>query len=166
MHRPAQWSAAAAVLLAFLVTTAPVLGAQESGHREGEWRFVASPLAGWHFFGPVRASFSAVAGVSDGELQVPAAYGRSVLLIAEPGLRGGRLSAAFTQWFAAKGGVIARATALRFWAGAPHRTYYGGELQWIISVLPLGVRVGAFRPARAEGVERRTLWMADLSVMY
>lgn len=134
---------------------------------DGEWRVVASPLAGWHFFGPVRASFSAVVGLSDGDLQIPAAHGQSVLLIAEPGWRGGRLSLAYTKWFAVKGGLIGRATALRFWGGENDRTYYGGELQWIISILPLGVRVGAFRPAResADG-RRRTLWLADLSVMY
>jgi hypothetical protein len=53
---------------------------------------------------------------------------------------------------------------LRFWTG--NRTYIGGEAQWVISVLPLGVRVGAFRPTSDTPGARKTLWLADLSVMY
>lgn len=152
---------------AFLAAGAMPCGAQASEPEQGEWRLVGAPLAGWHFFGPVRVSVAAVLGLGTGDLAVPAPGSRFVLAVAEPGLRGGRLSLAYSQWGGFTGGVVARATALRFWAGAPARTYYGAEGQYVISVLPLGIRVGAFRPAeRALDGTRRILWLADLSLMY
>lgn len=148
-----------------MAMTAPA--AAQAAIPDGKWRVVASPVAGWHFFGPVRASVTAVVGVGTGELAIPAPGSRFLLLVAEPGLRGGRVSLAGVQWGRWVGGLVARGTLLRFWAGAPHRTYVGGELQWIVSVLPLGVRIGGFRPQRADASgARQTLWMADLSIMY
>lgn len=158
-----RWAAAALLLVA---AAESVAGAQAPGPEQGAWRLVGAPVAGWHFLGPVRASVSAVLGAGTGELAIPAPGSRFVLAIAEPGLRGGRLSLAYSQWGGFTGGVVARATVLRFWAGAPHRTYHGVEAQWVISVLPLGIRVGAFRPAERTGDGRRVLWMADLSLMY
>ncbi|HSA55040.1 MAG TPA: hypothetical protein VLE53_05015 [Gemmatimonadaceae bacterium] len=154
------------IVLACAMTLSANSAAQEA-IPEGKWRFVASPIAGWHFFGPVRASVSAVAGAGTSDLAIPAPGSVFALLIAEPGLRGGRASLAGALWGRWAGGIVARGTVLRFWAGAPHRTYVGGELQWIISVLPLGVRVGAFRPREADASgARQTLWMADLSINY
>jgi hypothetical protein len=144
----------------------PARAQEPSGPQQGEWRFVASPLAGWHFFGPVRASVTAVVGAGTSDLMIPGMRSRFLLLMAEPGLRGGRLSLGAAQFIGWSGGLIARGTVLRFWGGAPHRTYYGAELQWIVSILPIGVRVGAFRPARDEGDGRDILWMADFSVNY
>jgi hypothetical protein len=145
---------------------APAHAQEPSGPQEGDWRFVASPLAGWHFFGPVRASVTAVLGAGTSALMIPGMRSRFVLLMAEPGLRGGRLSLGVAQYIGWSGGLVARGTILRFWEGAPHRTYYGAELQWIVSILPIGVRVGAFRPVRNEGEARDLLWMADFSVNY
>lgn len=160
------WARAWLIALAGAATLAARARAQEA-IPDGKWRVVASPVAGWHVFGPVRASVTALVGVGTGELSVPAPGSRFLFLIAEPGLRGGRLSLAGALWGRWSGGLVARGSALRFWAGAPHRTYVGGELQWIISVLPLGVRVGGFRAQRADaGGARRTLWLADLSIMY
>lgn len=153
-------------VLGALATTRVPAGAQEA-IADGTWRFVAAPVAGWHFFGPVRASVTALIGAGTGDLSIPAPGSKFLLLIAEPGLRGGRASLAGALWGRWSGGLVARGSVLRFWGGAPHRTYVGGELQWIVSVLPLGVRVGAFRPQRADASgARRTLWMADLSIMY
>jgi hypothetical protein len=64
-----------------------------------------------------------------------------------------------------KGGFVGRGTFLRLWDRPPYLNYAGAELQWIISVIPLGVRVGAFRPVSGTGV-RRLWWMMDMSVMY
>jgi putative ABC transport system permease protein len=38
--------------------------------------------------------------------------------------------------------------------------------QWGFKVLPIGVRVGAFRPTNEDAGARKTLWLVDLSVMY
>lgn len=150
-----------------LVAGSAAAPAQAPERRDGAWRIVGDPVAGWHFFGPVRASVSGALGVGTGDLSIPAPGSRFVLAIAEPGLRGGRLSLAYVQWGGFNGGLVARATALRFWGGTPHRTFYGAELQYVVSVLPLGVRVGAFRPAPGMAERPRgVLWLADLSVMY
>lgn len=165
--RPLGTRAGLGLVAALLGATAGLAGAQQREPVDGAWRVVGDPVAGWHFFGPVRASVSAVLGVGTGDLAVPAPGSRFVLAIAEPGLRGGRLSLAYAQWGGFNGGLVARATALRFWGGAAHRTYAGAELQYVVSVLPLGIRVGAFRPASgASDRPRGVLWLADLSVMY
>lgn len=130
----------------------------------GAWRPVANPLAGWHALGPVLLSVTAVAGFGTGDLNVPEPRTTFVLAAVEPGIYAGRASLAVAHWLRWEGGGILRATALRFWSG--NRTYLGGEAQWVISVLPLGVRVGAFRPTKDTPGPRKTLWLADLSVMY
>lgn len=130
----------------------------------GTWRPVANPLAGWHALGPVLLSVTAVAGFGTGDLNVPEPRSTFVLAAVEPGIHAGRVSLAVAHWLRWEGGGILRATALRFWTG--DRTYVGGEAQWVISVLPLGVRVGAFRPTANTPGPRKTLWLADLSVMY
>ena len=132
----------------------------------GTWRAVSNPLAGWHFLGPVMASVSATAGVGTGNLNIPEPGSRFVLAIAEPWIGGGRLSLAYAHWLGFQGGVIARATALRYWSGPPDRSYYGAEAQFVISVLPIGVRIGGFRPTNDRAGPRKTLWLADLSLMY
>ena len=130
----------------------------------GAWRPVANPLAGWHALGPVLLSVTAVAGFGTGDLNVPEPRTTFVFAAVEPGIHAGRISLAAAHWLRWEGGGILRATALRFWSGK--RTYIGGEAQWVISVLPLGVRVGAFRPTTDTPGPRKTLWLADLSVMY
>lgn len=132
----------------------------------GTWRAVANPLAGWHALGPVLLSVTAVAGAGTGDLNIPEPGAQFVLAAVEPGLRGGRASLVYARWLGFKGGLLLRATGLRFWKGEPDRTYVGAEAQWVISVLPLGIRVGAFRPTGEAPVPKRTLWLADLSVMY
>jgi hypothetical protein len=130
----------------------------------GAWRPVANPLAGWHALGPVLLSVTAVAGFGTGDLNTPEPRTTFVFAAVEPGIHAGRVSLAAAHWLRWEGGGIIRATALRFWTG--NRTYIGGEAQWVISVLPLGVRVGAFRPTSDTPGARKTLWLADLSVMY
>lgn len=130
----------------------------------GSWRPVANPVAGWHALGPVLLSVTAVAGFGTGDLNVPEPNTTFVLAALEPGIHAGRASLAVAHWLRWEGGGILRATALRFWSG--NRTYVGAEAQWVISVLPLGVRVGAFRPTGDTAGPKKTLWLADLSVMY
>jgi hypothetical protein len=131
----------------------------------GAWRPVGNPLAGWHALGPVLLSVSAVAGFGTGDLNVPEPRTTFILAAIEPGIHAGRVSLLFAHWLRFEGGGILRATALRFWSGSPTRTYLGAEAQWVISVLPIGIRVGAFKPTgETEGT--KTLWLADLSVMY
>ena len=130
----------------------------------GTWRPVANPIAGWHALGPVLLSMTAVAGFGTGNLDVPEPRTTFILAAVEPGIHAGRASLAVAHWLRWEGGGILRATALRFWTG--DRTYLGGEAQWVISVLPLGIRVGAFRPIGDTPGPRKTLWLADLSVMY
>jgi hypothetical protein len=125
---------------------------------------VANPLAGWHALGPVLLSVTAVAGFGTGSLNIPEPRSMFVLGALEPGIHAGRASLVFAYWLRWEGGAVLRASALRFWSG--DRTYLGGEAQWVISVLPIGVRVGAFRPTRDTPGPRKTLWLADLSVMY
>lgn len=132
----------------------------------GSWRPVANPLAGWHALGPVLLSVTAVAGFGTGDLNVPEPRTTFVLAAIEPGIHAGRASLLLAHWLRFEGGAVLRATALRFWAGSPKRTYVGGEAQWVISVLPIGIRVGAFRPTGDTAGPRKTLWLADLSVMY
>lgn len=150
---------------AALLVTSTMAGAQSS-RPAGAWRPVANPLAGWHALGPVLLSVTAVAGFGTGDLNVPEPRSTFVLAALEPGIHAGRASLLLAHWRRWEGGGILRATALRFWSGSPTRTYFGGEAQWVISVLPLGIRVGAFRPASDTMGPRRTLWLADLSVMY
>jgi hypothetical protein len=130
----------------------------------GTWRPVVNPVAGWHALGPVLLSMTAVAGFGTGNLDVPEPRTTFILAAVEPGIHAGRASLAVAHWLRWEGGGILRATALRFWTG--DRTYLGGEAQWVISVLPLGIRVGAFRPVGDTPGPRKTLWLADLSVMY
>ena len=131
----------------------------------GAWRPVANPIAGWHALGPVLLSVSAVAGFGTGTLNVPEPGTTFVLAAIEPGIHGGRASLAVAHWLSFAGGGILRTTALRFWSGSPERTYLGIEGQWVISVLPIGLRVGAFKPT-GDTQGKKTLWLADLSVMY
>ena len=131
----------------------------------GAWRPVANPLAGWHALGPVLLSITAVAGYGTGDLNTPEPGTTFVLAAIEPGIHAGRASLVFSRWLGFTGGGVLRATALRFW-DSPKRAYFGGEAQYVISVLPIGIRVGAFRPTGAASGPRKTLWLADLSVMY
>jgi hypothetical protein len=150
--------------LSYLVLGRAALG-QQAAKPDGVWRPVGDPIAGWHALGPVLLSVTAVAGFGTGDLNIPAPGSTFVLAAVEPGIQAGRLSLLFAKWLRWEGGGILRATALRFWSGSPTRTYLGAEAQWIISVLPLGIRVGAFKPT-GETQGTKTLWLADLSVMY
>lgn len=152
-----------AAILSFIAISASA-GAQQA-RPAGAWRPVANPLAGWHALGPVLLSVTAVAGFGTGDLNVPEPRSTFVLAAIEPGIHGGRASLIFAHWLGFAGGGVLRATALRFW-DSPKRAYVGGEAQYVISVLPLGIRVGAFRPTGATPGPRKTLWLADLSVMY
>ena len=147
----------------FLLLAAPAHAQQAKP--VGAWRPVANPIAGWHALGPVLLSVSAVAGFGTGTLNVPEPGTTFVLAAIEPGIHGGRASLAVAHWLSFAGGGILRATALRFWSGSPERTYLGIEGQWVISVLPIGLRVGAFKPT-GDTQGQKTLWLADLSVMY
>ncbi len=152
------------VLLAFPLVT--VSSRAQAARPAGEWRPVGNALAGWHALGPVLLSVTAVAGYGTGDLNLPEPGTNFLLVALEPGVRGGRASLAWAHWMGFKGGAVLRASALRYWTGSPKRTYAGGEAQWVISVLPIGVRIGAFRPTGSTPGPRRTLWLADLSVMY
>lgn len=152
----------AAILSLLAINTSA--GAQQA-RPAGAWRPVANPLAGWHALGPVLLSVTAVAGFGTGDLNVPEPRSTFVLAAIEPGIFAGRASLVFSHWLGFAGGGMLRATALRFWDSSK-RTYFGGEAQYVISVLPIGIRVGAFRPTTATLGTRRTLWLADLSVMY
>lgn len=132
----------------------------------GAWRPVANPLAGWHALGPVLLSVTAVAGLGTGDLNIPEPGTNFILLAVEPGVYAGRASLVLARWFRFEGGAVLRASALRFWSGSPKRAYLGGEAQWVISVLPIGIRVGAFKPTGTTAGPRKILWLADLSVMY
>jgi hypothetical protein len=149
-------------VLGFLVL-GRVAGAQQA-RPAGAWRPVAAPIAGWHALGPVLLSVTAVAGYGTGTLKEPEPGSTFILAAVEPGIQGGRLSLLYAKWLRWEGGGILRASALRFWSGSPTRTYFGAEAQWVISVLPLGVRVGAFKPTGDTG--GNTLWLADLSIWY
>ena len=150
--------------LAFLVM-GRVVEAQQAAKPDGAWRPVADPIGGWHALGPVLLSVTAVAGFGTGDLNVPAPGSTFFLAAVEPGIQAGRLSLLAAYWLGWEGGGILRATALRFWSGSPTRTYLGVEASYIISVLPIGIRVGAFKPT-GETQGTKTLWLADLSVMY
>lgn len=152
----------AAVLSLVAVTSGA--GAQQS-RPAGAWRPVANPLAGYHALGPVLLSITAVAGFGTGDLNIPEPRSTFVLAAIEPGIHAGRASLVFAHWLGFAGGGMLRATALRFW-DSPKRAYVGGEAQYVISVLPIGIRVGAFRPTARTPGPRKTLWLADLSVMY
>ena len=152
----------AAILSLLAINTSA--GAQQA-KPVGAWRPVANPLAGWHALGPVLLSVTAVAGFGTGNLNVPEPRTTFILAAVEPGIHAGRASLAVAHWLRFEGGAVLRATALRFWSGTPRRTYVGGEAQWVISVLPIGIRVGAFRPTGDTAGPRKTLWLADLSVM-
>lgn len=156
------WLSAAAV--GCLLATAS--GEAQQARPAGTWRPVANPLAGWHALGPVLLSVTAVAGFGSGDLNIPEPGSTFVLAAVEPGIHAGRASLILARWGAFQGGAVLRASALRFWSGSPKRTYFGGEAQWVISVLPIGIRVGAFRPTKETAGPRKTLWLADLSVMY
>ena len=149
--------------MVLLLAASTGAGAQEA-KPAGAWRPVADPLAGWHALGPVLLSVTAVAGYGTGDLKIPEPGSTFILAAIEPGIFAGRASVLYARWLRWEGGGILRATALRFWEG--ERTYFGAEAQWVISVLPLGVRVGAFKPTAATPGPRKTLWLADLSVMY
>jgi hypothetical protein len=150
--------------LGCLLTAGPA-GAQPA-RNVGSWRPVANPLAGWHALGPVLLSVTAVAGFGTGDLNVPEPGTTFFLAAVEPGIHAGRVSLAMAHWLRFEGGMVLRATALRFWSGSPRRSYLGGEAQWVVSVLPIGIRVSAFRPTGDTPGPRKTLWLADLSVMY
>jgi hypothetical protein len=154
-----------ATLASGCLLLASTAGAQ-AARPVGAWRPVGNPLAGWHALGPVLLSVTAVAGVGTGDLNVPEPGTTYVLLAAEPGIHAGRASLIYARWFRFEGGAVIRASALRFWSGSPSRTYLGAEAQWVISVLPIGIRVGGFRPSGNSPGPRKTLWLADLSVMY
>lgn len=149
--------------LMLLVIALPATGQERPA---GQWRPVGDLTAGWHAFGPVMLSLTAAAGFGTGDMTYPEPGTNFFLIAAEPGIKGGRASLIYAKWLGFQGGAILRGSVLRFWSGDNKRTYVGGELQWVISLLPLGVRIGAFRPTDDRGGPRKTLWLADLSVMY
>jgi hypothetical protein len=161
-----RWRTISVAGLALALVSAAPAAAQRPARTVGQWRAVMDPTAGWHAFGPVMLSITAVAGFGTGDLAYPEPGSQFLLLAAEPGIRGGRASLVYSRWMGFQGGIIARGSVLRFWSDDPGRIWMGGELQWVISVLPLGVRVGAFRPTNEDAGPGKTLWLADLSVMY
>lgn len=142
------------------------LPAQAQERPAGQWRPVGDLTAGWHAFGPVLFSVTAAAGVGSGDMTYPETGTQFFLIAAEPGIKGGRASLIYAKWLGFQGGAILRGTVLRFWSSDHKRTYVGAEAQWVISLLPIGIRVGAFRPTDDRLGPRKTLWLADLSVMY
>jgi hypothetical protein len=149
-----------------LLVVPTVVPAQRQPPPVGAWRPVGKPVAGWHAFGPVLLSVTAVAGMGTGDLSFPEPGTNFILAAIEPGIRAGRASLLYAHWMGFQGGIITRATGLRFWSDTPTRTYLGLEAEWVISVLPIGIRVGAFRPTSERAGPRTTLWLADLAVMY
>lgn len=160
----------ARLLRRLLITTAALAMSAPAGAQApravGSWRPVADPTAGWHALGPVLFSVTAVAGFGTGDVQIPEPGTNFLMVGVEPGIRAGRASLIYAHWWGFQGGLIARGSWLQFWSGDPKRTYVGGEIEWVISILPIGVRVGAFRPTNDDAGPRKTLWLADLSVMY
>lgn len=161
-----RWRIVATASVALAIASSEPARAQRPSRAVGEWRPVADATAGWHAFGPVMLSITAVAGFGTGDLTYPEPGTNFFLLAAEPGIRGGRASVAWAHWMGFQGGVITRATVLRLWSDEPGRIWVGAELQLVISVLPVGVRIGAFRPTNEDAGARKTIWLADLSVMY
>jgi hypothetical protein len=118
--------------------------------------------AGLHLGGPTRAS------VALGAMWVTWRSGEDrregPTLIAEPGLRAGRASLAYSAWTGRLGsGYVARATFLRTWAGAPHRNYVGLEAQ-LVPIFGFGLRGGGFMPIQSSMSPRKPFWLLDLSL--
>jgi hypothetical protein len=134
--------------------------AQRQPPPDGVWRIVADPFAGLHFFGPTRLSLTSFVGVGNGNPDTPAVDSKFFLLMAEPGWGASRVSLAYVRWMGLRGALLFRATALRYW---DNRKAAGGEVQWIVSILPLGARLGLFR---SLGRERHDYLVADLALMY
>lgn len=126
-----------------------------------ERRLHLYPFTGLHFGGPVRASVSG--GVGWRSL-APGEPVRAFLL-AEPGLRGGRISLVSGSSVGSLGSAwTVRASYLQFWAGAPQRKHAGVEVQ-ILPLLGIGGRIGAFRPLGTEKGDRRILIIGDISIL-
>ncbi len=113
---------------------------------------------GAHFGGPVRASL-AVGAVW---IETTRGYGHGPMLIAEPGIRGHRLSAGylFSRGQLASYASV-RATGLVL-SGDEWRQYAGLDVQ-LQPLFGIGGRLGAFVPLKF-GQSRRLLWIADVSL--
>ena len=115
--------------------------------------------AGVHFGGPVRASL-ALGAVWEEERTGDNGHG--AMLIAEPGLRGHRLSAGYFVTRGTLGQYASiRATGLAL-RSDEWRQYAGLDLQ-VQPLFAFGGRLGAFVPLKS-GQSRRLLWIADVSI--
>jgi hypothetical protein len=133
--------------------------ADDDDGREG--RIGLYPFLGMHFGGPVRASLAGGIGVRSLSPGEPVRF----FLVAEPGLRGGRLSLVTgTSVGELASAWTIRGSYLQLWGGAPHRKYGGAELQ-IIPIFGLGGRVGAFKPLGTIKTDRKILIIADFSFL-
>ena len=115
-------------------------------------------VGGVHAGGPVRASVAVgVAWPSDPSSGTGDA---GPLLLAEPGLRGHRISAGWARSIGSLGSFAsARATLLELRRGE-RRRYAGLELQ-LAPLLGIGARLGGFVPLGSEG-DRRVLLIGDV----
>ncbi|CAN5813892.1 hypothetical protein BH11GEM1_BH11GEM1_16680 [soil metagenome] len=129
--------------LSFLAAVLPFCaGAQGSRVPDSDPHI--SPALGVHYGSPLRLSLAA--GV-----MVDASKHRNdgLLVMVEPGLRGGELSVGYFRMFGQLGsGYSVRAAALRTrddpWNASPNTTYAGGEGQLMIA-FGVGLRAGYLR---------------------
>ncbi len=113
---------------------------------------------GAHFGGPVRASL-ALGAVW---IETTRGYGHGPMLIAEPGIRGHRLSAGYLisrGQLASYASVRSTGLALK---GDEWRQYAGLDVQ-VQPLFAFGGRIGAFVPLKSAA-SRRLLWIADVSL--
>lgn len=117
-------------------------------------------VGGLHFGGPVRASLAAGVELRFGDSQ-SAEHG--VFLVAEPGLRGDRLSAGVVSLIGDLATLASlRGSVLQIRDTEPTRRYAGVELQFA-PLFMLGARVGAFTPFGSPP-GRSFMWLADVSL--
>jgi hypothetical protein len=127
---------------------------------------LASPIAasaqqlagGLHVGGPVRASIAL--GVLLGGGASDARSGQ-MFVLAEPGLRGHRLSAGYLRLSGNVGTFYGlRGTVLQLRGDEPARRYVGAEAH-VTPLFAIGARLGAFTPVGASA-DRPFMWIADV----
>ena len=134
------------VAFAFTLASASTLRAQQ-------------PVGGIHVGGPVRASLAL------GVLWVRDTAGdraHGPLVMAEPGLRGHRLSVGYLMSRGTLGQFAAvHASGLGLRGGDSWRQFAGVDVQ-VQPAFATGVRVGAFLPV-GSAPSRRVMWIADVA---
>lgn len=137
----------ALVTLALVLVAAPV-GAQARR---------VTPVGGLHLGGPVGASLAVGAAIGIGGER-----SRDIVLLAEPGLKGDRVSMGYVAIEQLGTILSARATFLRMRRDPAPTGYVGLEVQYA-PLFVVGARVGAFAPLRRDRGQRPTL-LANFSI--